>query len=53
MAEPETYTLTLKGTGSGPPTIIRIRRALKYLLRACGLRCVAISEVKPGESDER
>lgn len=42
MDEPSTYTLTLKATGSGPPCITRIRRALKFLLRACGLRCIAI-----------
>jgi hypothetical protein len=40
----ERYTLTLQALPGAywPPAIIRLRRVLKYALRVCGLRCVAI-----------
>jgi hypothetical protein len=41
-SKPPEYRLDVRSEGPGPPTHIRVRRALKYLLRACGLRCVAI-----------
>ncbi|MDP1799436.1 MAG: hypothetical protein Q8K78_18210 [Planctomycetaceae bacterium] len=37
----EQYTITLETLPTDPrPGIIRMRSALKLLLRACGLRCV-------------
>ena len=39
----EIYTLELRALpGYSVPGIQRIRRALKYLLRSCGLQCVTI-----------
>jgi hypothetical protein len=48
-----TYRLTLKDAGSpweGPtvPVEVRLRRALKCLLRSFGLRCVAVEEMPAG-----
>ncbi len=36
------YVLTLRPLPHDVPVIFRLRRGLKYLLRVCGLRCVAI-----------
>lgn len=37
----ERFTITLETTPTDPrPGVIRLRAALKLLLRACGLRCV-------------
>jgi len=38
------YVLTLRSLPdhNGVPVIIRLRRVLKYALRVCGLKCVAI-----------
>lgn len=35
--------VTLRAEGRGPPFEIRLRRALKALLRAYGLRCTAVA----------
>lgn len=40
----EQFILTLEPTPQGPPAEIRLRRALKTLLRSFGLRCVNIQE---------
>ena len=37
--------LILHAEGPGPEPIIRLRRGLKLLLRACGLRCTDVREV--------
>lgn len=47
-----TFVVTLKATGSDPrPVIVRLRGALKHLLRCFGLRCVtcspSVEEVNP------
>jgi hypothetical protein len=49
MANFKTFTLTLRPVGKGPPAIIRLRRALKYLLRVCGLRCIRLAEDADGQ----
>jgi hypothetical protein len=38
-------TITLRPEGPGPPAAVRLKRCLKSLLRAYGLRCVDIREV--------
>jgi hypothetical protein len=40
--KPPEFLLSLRAEGAGPPGIIRLRRALKCLLRSCGLRCVRV-----------
>jgi hypothetical protein len=40
--------LTLRIEGAGDSAMLRVRRALKFLLRTCGLRCVKIEEVPVG-----
>jgi uncharacterized protein YbjT (DUF2867 family) len=52
-ADGETFTLILAPTGPGPDGIIRLRRALKILLRACGLRCVSVRENGPADGDSK
>ena len=42
----ERWTLVFEAENAGPPMTIRIRRLLKAVLRAYGLRCV-VAEVKP------
>ena len=39
---PQTYLLTLTAAGAGPPAEVRLRRALKWLLRSFGLKCVKV-----------
>jgi hypothetical protein len=54
MANFKTFTLTLRPVGKGPPAIIRLRRALKYLLRVCGLRCFLLTEdTERSDGDEK
>jgi hypothetical protein len=36
-------TITLESAGIGPPTVVRVRRALKGLLRGYGLRAVRVN----------
>jgi hypothetical protein len=43
---PGDYVLTLRPLAGPVPVRLRLRRALKCLLRAFGLRCVAIREVR-------
>jgi hypothetical protein len=43
----EEVWLRLRAQRDTAPFTIRLRAALKYLLRACRLRCVEISEVSP------
>lgn len=41
---PERFSLTLETLPTDPrPGAIRMRAALKFLLRACGLKCVMIT----------
>jgi hypothetical protein len=42
---PGDWRLTVRGEGSGPPTAIRLSRALKWLLRSFGLRAVRVEEI--------
>lgn len=45
MTKQPTYSLTLRSQpGFTVPPEVRLRRALKYLLRVCGLRCVTLNE---------
>lgn len=45
--DPETWTISLRAEGPGPPVEVRVRRALKWLLRSFGLRCTSVSAAKP------
>jgi hypothetical protein len=47
----ETFRLDLQPTRDDPPTMIRLRRLLKALLRGFGFRCVAIRPVN--DDDDR
>lgn len=38
------FTIQLRSEGPGPPAIVRLRRALKAMLRMFGLRCVGVRE---------
>lgn len=44
MSDPATYIITVRAEGDGPPAIIRLRRAFKILLRACGVRILSAVE---------
>jgi hypothetical protein len=39
------YTITLEAAESDVPTVIRLRRVLKGMLRGFGFRCVSAEEV--------
>jgi hypothetical protein len=44
----ERYSLDLEAMPdnlNGVPANLRLRRALKYLLRSCGLRCLAVRDL--------
>jgi hypothetical protein len=41
IGTPERWQITVQAVGAGPPIVVRVRRALKHLLRAHGLKCVA------------
>ncbi len=43
----ERYRIELEPTPGETPTIHRIRRLLKACLRAYGLRCVRVEQLKP------
>lgn len=46
MNRPEAYVITLRAEGTDdPPPAIRLRQALKLLLRTFRLRCVEAREV--------
>lgn len=52
MNGPTVFTITVKAEpGDNRPAIIRLRAALKYLLRACRLRCVRLAEGPADEND--
>jgi hypothetical protein len=58
VTTPPTYHLTLRdagspGEGHPAPVDVRLRRALKCLLRSFGLRCVRVEEVPAVEPDGR
>jgi hypothetical protein len=42
--EPD-YRITFRVSGEGPGGPIRVRRLLKYVLRACGLRNLKFEEI--------
>lgn len=44
---PEVVVISVQATGPGPPAVIRVRKFLKALLRAAGLRAV---RVEPGDA---
>jgi hypothetical protein len=46
------YRLELEAKPAGVPAAVRLRRALKVLLRAFGLRCVWVREVGPRDDKE-
>jgi hypothetical protein len=43
--EPTRFRLTVQALPSAVPAARRLARGLKYLLRACGLKCVAVEEL--------
>jgi hypothetical protein len=47
------YRLTLRPLPSAYPPVIRLRRALKWLLRSFGLECVDVREVSPPAKGDR
>lgn len=54
MTKPQTYRLTLKPLPrpGGPPADVRLRGALKVLLRRFGLRCVHLEWPSDERGDE-
>jgi hypothetical protein len=42
---PGDFKLVLRAGPGGPPAVIKLRRGLKVLWRACGLRCISAQEV--------
>lgn len=53
--EPPTFVLRLRAEAwpGGPPAIVRLRTALKSLLRTHRLRCVKIIQEKPSREAEK
>ena len=51
MTEPSQpdFRLVLRPRPGGPPPIIRLRRLLKAALRAFGLRCLRVEEIRPDD----
>lgn len=47
------WTITLRAEGPGPAEEIRIRRALKLLLRRAGLRCLRVERQQGPEAREQ
>jgi hypothetical protein len=45
-SERDVFTLTLRAEAHDVPAIIRLRAALKRLLRDYGLRCVKVTEAE-------
>ena len=43
----ERFRLELEALADGVPAVVRLRRALKCLLRAFGLRCRSVADVTP------
>ncbi len=46
MRESPDYRLVLRPLRSGTPAPVRLRRALKALLRCFGLKCLSVEEVR-------
>ena len=46
------YTVTFTSAGTGPETIIRLRRMLKISLRSFGLRCTAIAATEAQDATQ-
>jgi hypothetical protein len=44
------FSMIIRDTPNSTPTFIRLRRALKMLLRAYGFRCDYINEIKGGDA---
>ena len=42
LVPPGNVTIIVQCAGSGPPLVVRVRRALKHLLRTHGLRAVRV-----------
>ena len=52
---PGHVTIIVECAGSGPPLVVRVRRALKHLLRTHGLRAVRVDlpkEERSGDAPE-
>ena len=54
---PTLYRLSLRPEPSGPDHLgrlpsLRLRAVLKYALRACSLRCIAVAETGPEPPDD-
>jgi len=47
MRDQPTINIEVRAEGPGAPLDIRLRRALKWLLRSHGLRAVRVSDVEP------
>jgi hypothetical protein len=45
----DTWLIEFKAVEPGPPTSVRVRRALKYLWRGFGLKCTAIRDCHGAE----
>jgi hypothetical protein len=46
------FTLKLKALPDSRPPAVRLRQLLKYALRAVGLQCVSVEEVRdPGDGE--
>lgn len=43
------YRLVIEAQNSHVPEIVRLRRALKYMLRDCGFKCLSVVDVKAPE----
>jgi hypothetical protein len=43
------YVLHITPPTNDPAPIVRLRRCLKAILRSFGMRCIRVSEQKPGE----
>lgn len=51
MAQQPRYRLLLQAQAGPVPAVVRLRRALKCLLRSFGLKCVAVEEVWTEQAD--
>lgn len=50
MTDPDTWIIECKPSGDGPPMRIRMRHALKRLLRDHGVKCVVVRSPQPGDA---